>query len=247
MTAIPFRQEVYYPESDGQPMGETDSHRREMTDLIEALEDRYRNDPQVYVAGNLFLYYAEGDPRAVICPDVFLVHGVAKRQRRVYKLWEEEGRVPAMVIEVTSRDTSREDTSQKKSCYERLGVEEYFLHDLFGEYLNPRLQGFRLVGGHYRPMDLTPAGALISQTTGLVLQLEGASGLRLVDAATGEPLLRVQESKDEARREKAARLAAEERIEQEAAARVAAEERARALEAELLRFRQEMERGQKDG
>ena len=82
MTAIPFRQEVYYPESDGQPMAESDSHRREMTDLIAALEDRYRNDPQVYVAGNLFLYFAEGDPRGVVCPDVFLVHGVAKRLRR---------------------------------------------------------------------------------------------------------------------------------------------------------------------
>jgi Uma2 family endonuclease len=231
MTAIPFRQEVYYPESDGQPMGETDSHRREMTDLIEALEDRYRNDPQIYVAGNLFLYYAEGDPRAVICPDVFMVRGVAKRPRRTYKLWE-EGRVPSMVIEVTSRDTRREDFSQKKICYERLGVEEYFLHDPLGEYLDPPLQGFRLVDGHYRSMEPAPDGSLISKTTGLVFRLEG-SQLRLIDAAKGEPLLRIQESKDEARREKAARLAAEERV--------------RSLEEELLRLRQQMEHGRNDG
>jgi len=231
MTAIPFRQEVYYPESDGQPMGETDSHRREMTDLIEALEDRYRNDPQIYVAGNLFLYYAEGDPRAVICPDVFMVRGVAKRPRRTYKLWE-EGRAPSMVIEVTSRDTRREDFSQKKICYERLGVEEYFLHDPLGEYLDPPLQGFRLVDGYYRSMEPASDGSLISKTTGLVFRLEG-SQLRLIDAAKGEPLLRIQESKDEARREKAARLAAEERV--------------RSLEEELLRLRREMERGRNGG
>ena len=225
MTAIPFRQEVYYPESDGQPIGETDFHRREITDLIEALEDHYRNDPQVYVAGNLFLYYTQGDPKAVICPDVFMVRGVSKEPRRTYRLWE-EGRVPSLVIEVTSRATRLDDVSHKKVCYERLGVEEYFLHDPFGEYLNPRLQGFRLVDSRYRPMEPAPGGSLISQTTGLLLHLEG-TGLRLVDAATGEPLLRGQESRDEARREKAARLAAEDRV--------------RVLEEEMARLRRELE------
>ena len=212
MAAIPLRQEIYYPESDGQPMGETDAHRKEITDLIEVLDDHFRNDPQVYVAGNLFLYYEQVDPRAVICPDVFLVRGVPKGLRRTYKLWE-EGRVPSMVIEVTSRDTRGDDISdrKKKGCYERLGVEEYFLHDPFGEYLNPRLQGFRLVDGRYRPIEPAPDGSLISRTTGLVLRLEDI-WLRLVDAATGEPLLKPQEVMEEARREKAARLALEEEI-----------------------------------
>ena len=225
MAAIPLRQEIYYPESDGQPMGETDAHRKEMTDLIEALDDHFRNDPQVYVAGNLFLYYEEGDPRSVICPDVFLVRGVPKGLRRTYKLWE-EGRVPSLVIEVTSRDTRGEDISdrRKKGRYERLGVEEYFLHDPYGEYLNPRLQGFRLFDGRYRPIEPAPDGSLISRTTGLVLRLE-AIWLRLVDAATGEFLLTPQESMEEARREKAARLAAE--------------KRERALEEELARLRRE--------
>ena len=212
MAAIPLRQEIYYPESDGQPMGETDAHRKEMTDLIEALDDHFRNDPQVYVAGNLFLYYGQGDPQAVICPDVFLVRGVSKGLRRTYKLWE-EGRVPSLVIEVTSRDTRREDTSDrsKKGRYERLGVEEYFLHDPYGEYLNPRLQGFRLVDGRYRPIEPAPDGSLISRTTGLILRLEDI-WLRLVDAATGERLLTPQEAMEEVRREKAARLALEEQL-----------------------------------
>ncbi|HKI05247.1 MAG TPA: hypothetical protein VKK31_24920, partial [Thermoanaerobaculia bacterium] len=94
------------------------------------------------------------------------------------------------------------------------------------------LQGFRLVDGHYRSMEPAPDGSLTSQTTGLIFRLEG-SRLRLVDAAKGEPLLRIQESKDEARREKAARLAAEERV--------------RSLEEELLRLRQQMEHGRNDG
>lgn len=97
MTAIPLERDVDYPYSDGQPMAESDVHRDEMVDLIEALKRRYRDTPGVYVAGNLFVYYRKGDPRSVVAPDVFLVRGVPKRRRLIYKLWE-EGSVPALVI-----------------------------------------------------------------------------------------------------------------------------------------------------
>jgi len=33
-------EDVIYPESDGQPMGETDRHRNIMIDLIQSLQDR---------------------------------------------------------------------------------------------------------------------------------------------------------------------------------------------------------------
>jgi Uma2 family endonuclease len=188
MNAIPLqRDDIYYPESDGQPMAETDLHRDEMYDLIHALRRRYRDVPDVYVTGNLFFYYIKGDPRAVVAPDLFLVYGVAKKKRRTYKLWEEGG-VPSLVIELTSDSTKDEDLSKKKVCYESLGIEEYFLHDPYGDYLAPTLQGFRLVNGRYRPINPEPDGSLRSLTTGLVLQVED-SRLRLVDAATGERLL----------------------------------------------------------
>ncbi len=106
------------------------------------------------MAGNLFFYFVREDPRSVVAPDVFLVRGVPKARRRIYKLWE-EGRVPSLVIEVTSESTSGEDLSKKKRLYEQLGVEEYFLHDPLGEYLSPQLQGHRLSRGRYEP--LSPA------------------------------------------------------------------------------------------
>ncbi len=37
MKAIPLQRDVYYPESDGQPMAETDLHRDEMFDLIQPI------------------------------------------------------------------------------------------------------------------------------------------------------------------------------------------------------------------
>ena len=224
MNAIPLQHDICYPESDGQPAAETDLHRDEMGDLIHALRRRYRDVPDVYVTGNLFFYYVQGDPRSVVAPDVFLVHGAAKRKRRTYKLWE-EGRVPALVIELTSDSTSDEDVIEKKLCYESLGIEECFLHDPYGDYLDPTLQGYRLVNGRYRPIEPEPDGSLRSLTTGLVLQVEGYR-LRLVDAVTGERLLWDDEL--------------DEKVDRERAAREAAERRAAALEEELARLRRKL-------
>lgn len=196
MTAIPLqRDEVHYPESDGQPMAETDLHRDLMVDLIRALRRRYRDEPDVYVTGNLFLYYVKGNPRAVVAPDLFLVKGVPKGRRRIYKLWE-EGRVPSLVIELTSDSTPDEDVFKKKDIYERLGVGEYFLFDPYEDYLRPSLQGHRLADGRYLPIEPEADGSLRSLTTGLLLRRKGEM-LRLVDAATGEPLPWEEESEEE--------------------------------------------------
>jgi Uma2 family endonuclease len=217
-------------------MGETEIHAQVLEDLRFALVRRYVDVPDVYVWGNLFLYYREGDPKACVCPDVFLIRGVGKRtddRRRTYKLWEEGGRVPSLVIELTSESTRDEDV-QKKKLYERLGVEEYFLFDPFGEYVRPRLQGFRLEGGRYQPLVQRVDGALESRTTGLVLKPEGKR-LRLVDKETGEVLLRAEEEAE-------ARLAAEELARQEAEARRVAEERASLAEERLRALEEEMKR-----
>ncbi len=79
-----------YPESDGTPLAETDAHCFQMIDaLIHPLRTRYRQQDDVYISGNLFFYYEEGNPRAVVAPDVFVVFGVPNKKRRTYKLWQE--------------------------------------------------------------------------------------------------------------------------------------------------------------
>ena len=230
MAAIPLHQEIEYPTADGQPMAETTLHRKIMSDMIEGLEHHFARVPDIWVGGNLFFYYEEGNPRAVVAPDVLLVHGVSKWDRPLYKLWE-EGRVPSLVIEVTSSFTSDEDQGGKKEIYRRLGVAEYFLFDPYGDYLEPRLQGYRLESGGYVPMPSGPDGSLQSRTTGLLLRIEGER-LRLVDPVTGRPLPWVKEEAE-------ARQAAERRADEEAAARRAAEERLRILEEELTRLRRD--------
>src|SRR5581483_5303214 len=80
---------VYYPTSDGKPMGETEKHRDLMIYCIEALKAYFADDPEGYVSGNNFLYYEEGNPKARVSPDCYVVFGVEKRQRDFYKVWEE--------------------------------------------------------------------------------------------------------------------------------------------------------------
>jgi Uma2 family endonuclease len=220
MGALPLEQEIEYPTSDGQPMAETPEHMQVMFDLIFGLRQRYVAVPDVWVGGNLYLCYEQGNPKACVAPDVLLAKGVAKWDRPNYLLWAEGP--PSLVVEVTSRKTQRRDQRVKKPLYERLGIEELILFDPFEEYLRPRLQGYRLSWGRYQPTPLEADGSLLVRTTSLRFKPEGKR-LRMVDAATGKPILWSEE-------ETAARQAAE-------AKAAEAEERIRALEEELERLR----------
>jgi Uma2 family endonuclease len=173
-------------------MGETDVHIDALLYLRQALRYFFHRDERTYVAGNLLFYYEEGDPKAVKAPDVFVVKGIAKHDRRIYKLWEERVS-PCVVFEVTSRSTRVEDQGTKRALYERLGVGEYFLFDPREEYLAPPLQGFTLVGEHYEPMDPASDGTLRSDALNLILRPEGKL-LRLVDPTSGNVLPTLQEA-----------------------------------------------------
>ncbi len=209
MSTIPF-DEIFYPESDGQPMGETELHRDEIVYLIEAFRERFEMETDVHVSGDLFFYYRQGDPKSVVCPDVMVIRGIPPGRRRTYKLWE-EGKVPCLVVEVTSESTVQEDLTRKKALYERLGVEEYVLYDPLAEALNPPIQGFRLAAGRYQKVSPEADGSLVSRTTGVTLRMEGER-IRLVETASGRLLRRLEELRADLRQEAAARRALEEEI-----------------------------------
>jgi Uma2 family endonuclease len=223
-------QPIHYPERDGKPMAETDVHIDVLIYLREALRDYFRNEPQVYVAGNMLLYYEEGNPAACVAPDVFVVQGVAKGERRTYRLWE-EGQPPTVVFEITSRGSRLEDLGTKRALYAMLGVQEYFLYDPLGEYLRPPLQGYRLQQGEYERMLPGDQGQLVSQTLSLELRLQDGQ-LLVVNPATGERLLTPAEAHTARRTEAEARQAAEARA-------ALAESELERMRAELARLREE--------
>ncbi|HEY7710649.1 MAG TPA: Uma2 family endonuclease, partial [Candidatus Entotheonella sp.] len=105
----------------------------------------------MYVSGNRFIYYEPGNPRAVVAPDVFVVIGADQHDRSSYFLWQEP-KAPDFVMEITSRSTRSEDQGPKRGTYAFLGVQEYWQYDPTGDYLEPPLQGFRLVGRNYEPI-----------------------------------------------------------------------------------------------
>ena len=161
---------VNYPESDGKPMGETDRHRDAMVRHIELLKYHYRGQ-KVYVSGDLLVYYEEGNSKKYVVPDAFVVKGIEPGRRRIYRIWI-EGKAPDVVIETTSRKTMRKDTVVKPALYAQLGIPEYFLFDPEGDYLAPRLQGYRFQGGQYQRIDADAEGCLSQHALDLRLKLE---------------------------------------------------------------------------
>ncbi len=217
---------VDYPSSDGKPMAETDHQRIPLTYAVDGLRHHFRNRADVYVSGNLFIYYQEGNPRAVVAPDVFVVIGAERADRSIYRLWEEP-KGPDFVLEITSRSTRREDQVSKRELYRSLGVREYWQYDPTNDYLDPPLQGLELIDGEYRPL-----AARTSVVLGLDMRLTDR-GLRFHDPRTGQELRSWTES-EEARQHAESRLAEETAArEREAAAREAAEARVAELERRL--------------
>jgi Uma2 family endonuclease len=170
-------------------MGETVQHRDATIDLILALKDWFADDPLAYVSGDEFLYYVEGQPRFVVSPDVWCVRGIDKTiPRAIYKTWLEGGKGPEFVMEMTSASTRRVDKGKKFRIFQDdLKVREYFLFDPLDEYLDPVLQGHRLVEGIYQPIEPVD-GRLPSEVLGLHLEADGIL-VRLFDPVTGRRLL----------------------------------------------------------
>lgn len=186
-------------------MAESDWHRELMNNCIEALLAFFAERDDVYIAGNNFLYYQQGDPTAAVSPDCYVVFGASRGKRNSYKVWRENNLLPGVVIEITSKKTRRADTTTKYTLYEQvLRVPEYILFDPDGDYLNPNLTGYRLGANGYEPMPRDSEERLHSQTLELVLFQEGRA-VRFFDPASNEVFLSYFESRQRTRAE--ARLA----------------------------------------
>ena len=194
-------QSMIYPESDGEPVGETDDHRDLMFELIFALKNLL-SQTVAYIAGNLFIYYEEGRPESVVAPDVFVIFGVPQRNRRTYKTWEHNGKCPDLVIELTSSKTRYEDLGNKRVLYAELGVQEYYIFDPLGDYLDPRLRCYQLINGELLPL---PGPRFFSRLLNVELRVVG-DALRFYEMGGDTALPTPAEERE-------ARLAAEAEIE----------------------------------
>jgi len=73
--------------------------------------------PDYFVGGNMFFYFSllqtrKNDFRG---PDVFIALGVEHRDRKSCVMWEEDGKAPDVIIELTSESTAEEVRQERRS------------------------------------------------------------------------------------------------------------------------------------
>ncbi|MDJ1179762.1 Uma2 family endonuclease [Roseofilum sp. BLCC_M91] len=182
---------IIYPSRDGEPVAETYDHLYALLTTLEVLKN-YLAGQRATVLADQFLYYSQGVPKSRIAPDVMVIFDVEPGGRDNYKTWE-EGQVPKAIFEMTSESTRDRDRVFKKDLYEQLGVEEYWLFDPKGEWIEGQLEGYRLVGGTYQPITNS-----LSQALKLRLVPEGKL-IGFYRQDTGEKLLTSAERAEQER------------------------------------------------
>jgi Uma2 family endonuclease len=240
MATVPGSQrkrKIDYPTGDGKPLAETPIHRENLVGLIHVIRRFLAGNPNVYVSGNMVMYYVEGDKHKHVSPDVFVTLDIPDKDRDAYFVWE-EGKGPDFVVEFTSKKTKKEDLETKYELYQDvLHVREYFLFDPKEQYLKPSMKGYRLVEGAYQPIQPVD-GRLPSEVLGLHLERQGR-WLRLCDPGAGRWIATDEEAVEAA---EANRQAAEARLQE--ALRQADEKKhaAEQREAQLLEQLEELRR-----
>jgi Uma2 family endonuclease len=153
--------------SDEPPL-ETDFHREQIDLLIRLLKYWWKDRPDFYISGNLTVYYnaQQLKKRDFRGPDIFVVLGAEKRDRRSWAIWEEGGKYPNVVIELLSSSTATVDKGEKRDLYQDVWrVPDYFwFHPETMEFA-----GFHLVNGRYEPIIPTEDGWFWSEQLGLYL------------------------------------------------------------------------------
>jgi Uma2 family endonuclease len=120
---------ITYPESDGKPMADNTLQFRWIVTIQGGLDAWFRDNPDVFVAGNLLWYPVEGQPRVNAAPDIMVAVGRPKGDRRSYLQWEEGGMAPQVVFEILSPGNTIAEMTRKFRFYERHGADEYYLYN----------------------------------------------------------------------------------------------------------------------
>jgi Uma2 family endonuclease len=128
MTAA-LDQIIVYPDSDGQPMADNTLQFRWIVLIKENLECVFRDNPDVFVAGDLLWYPVERHPEIRVAPDVMVVFGRPKGERGSYQQWQEENIGPQVVFEILSPGNRLKEMAKKLVFYDQYGVEEYYIYD----------------------------------------------------------------------------------------------------------------------
>jgi hypothetical protein len=65
--------QLVYPESDGQPIADNNLQFRWIVTVQGGIDALFKDDPNVFVAGDLLWYPVEGNPKICTAPDILVV------------------------------------------------------------------------------------------------------------------------------------------------------------------------------
>ncbi len=125
----PTREEIIYPDRDGQPMADNTEQFKWIVTIKENLDLLFAAIADVFVAGDLLWYPVEGDNKTRQAPDAMVVFGRPKGRRGSYQQWREDDIAPQVVFEILSPGNRLSEMAKKLRFYERYGVEEYYVYN----------------------------------------------------------------------------------------------------------------------
>jgi Uma2 family endonuclease len=91
------------------------------------LDAMFRDDPNIFVAGDHLIYPIEKDILTRQAPDVYVAFGRPKGHRGSYAVCEEDGIFPQVIFEVWSPHNRQREMELKREFYEKYGAEEYYI------------------------------------------------------------------------------------------------------------------------
>lgn len=193
-------EEIFYPEQRTDDMGETSIHIKLIADFLNILKLYFKNREDVFLSGNMNLYYEEGNPKKWYAPDLLVAFGVPNRERSSYQVWKEKV-FPQVIFEVASGSTWKEDVGEKYEIYELFGVEEYYILDPELARLPAPLMAFHRQGERLLAAPVND-DRIFSPRLGLEI-VRTANNFRLFNPQTNEFLRTLEESESEVEKLKA--------------------------------------------
>jgi Uma2 family endonuclease len=224
---------IEYPDDDGLPMADNTRQLRWIVVLYDNLCALFRQNLDVFVAGNHLWYPEEGHPEVRNAPGVMVVFGRPKGDRGSFRQWEEGGVPVTVAFEILSPNSTASALADKFAFYEDHGVEEYYIYDPESN----RLHLFIRRGGVF--VRVRQVDGYVSPRLGIRFDLSGPE--LVVYGPGGARFQTFEELQAEQERERHERLAAEERASQAEERASQAEERAEQIQrraarrAELMR------------
>lgn len=126
---VPAQPDIIYPDSDGKPMADNTKQYRLIVTIQGGIDALFKDDANVFTAGDLLWYPVEGNNTICTAPDVMVVFGRPKGDRGSYKQWLEDDIAPQVVFEILSPSNTIKEMAKKQEFYNQYQVEEYYLYD----------------------------------------------------------------------------------------------------------------------